>query len=417
MYRLRQLSPVISTRGSIRALSAQPTGKKSKRGLEGSLVMKCRDTAGIVSKVTDCIVTHCSNLKSVDMHLEKQANPDGSDVFLCRFGLELAMHHRPVAFEHDLAALIAQFDNASASLVSRDGRRVDFRSYALETGGNGEGDGDGGISIHGTEASAVNQVLDGSAAAIPAANMRVVRERGLPRAGIFVSKTEHCVLELLQRMRTGDLPLVVPYVISNHPASQHLAAALEQSQIPFYHVSTDATPPLASSSTDAHLLANDALCRGAKQAATLPWRPWELAAKPVLDLPGHETDFLILARYMRVLSGPFLKWYETSGPGFGHRPVLNIHHGLLPSFKGAAPYAQAHKAGVKLIGATAHFVTEQLDEGPIVEQQVRTVSHRDDYQSLRLKSQTLEAAALADAVQYVAQNRIAQVGGRVVVFS
>jgi formyltetrahydrofolate deformylase len=97
--------------------------------------------------------------------------------------------------------------------------------------------------------------------------------------------------------------------------------------------------------------------------------------------------------------------------------VVNIHHGLLPSFKGAAPYAQAHRAGVKLIGATAHFVTEQLDEGPIIEQQVRVVSHRDDYRALRLKSQTLEAAALADAVQYVATNRVARVGGRVVVFA
>lgn len=90
---------------------------RTKRGLDGSLVMQCRDTAGIVSKVTDCIVTHCSNLKSVDMHIEKKANPvDGSDVFLCHFGLELAAHHRPSVFEHDLAGLIAQFDHASASL-------------------------------------------------------------------------------------------------------------------------------------------------------------------------------------------------------------------------------------------------------------------------------------------------------------
>lgn len=304
--------------------------------------------------------------------------------------------------------------------MSRDGRRVDFRSQALESGREGgsgvaaAGRGGGGGEV------AADQGIQGSTEPNSAATMRVVRESGLPRAGIFVSKTEHCILELLQRMRTGDLPLSMPQVVSNHPASMHLAAVLDQSNIPFYHVPTDASPPLATSSSEfaAKTRANESAALNQEQdTAPLPWRPWELAAKPVLEMPGHETDFLVLARYMRVLSGPFLKWYGTSGPGFGNRPVLNIPHGLLPSFKGAAPYAQAHKAGVKLIGATAHFVTEQLDEGPIVEQQVRTVSHRDDYQSLRLKSQTLEAAALADAVQYVAQNRVAQVGGRVVVFS
>ena len=344
--------------------------------------MRCRDVPGIVSKVTDCIVSHGTNLTSVDMHIEKNPHSeDGSDVFLCRFGME--KQKRTNAFESDFVSLLAKFSDASASLKMLDGRRVDFR---------------GPQRI-------------GNSAAGPSL-MQMVRDSGQsPRMGILVSKTEHCVLELLRRIRDGELNVSVPFVLGNHQPSSHLAAALQELKVPFYHVPTP--PPTAGG---AGLVSEG----GA-------WKPWEAAIKDVLEAPGHETDFLVLARYMRVLSGGFLSWYEAGGGGGAgadgcgsfvvKRPIVNIHHGLLPSFKGAAPYAQAHKAGVKLIGATAHFVTEELDEGPIIEQQVRQVSHRDTLLTLRLKSQTLEAAALADAVRYLVQNRVLRVGGRVVVLS
>jgi formyltetrahydrofolate deformylase len=411
MRLFRISSHVISRQNVIRALGTKTTSD-FHIGTEGSLVMRCRDTTGIVSQVTGCIVAHCSNLTSVDMHIEKQANPeDGSDVFLCRFGLQEAPHHQHAAFERDLAALVAQYDAASASLVARNGRRVDFRGRTR------------GAAEAASEGFAVGR---SGAADAAAATWRVVRASGPPRVGVFVSKTEHCVLELLRRVRASELRVHVPFVLGNHPPSRHLAAALDESRIPFYHVPTEAAAgPVAAPNADDRGEAAPATTAGGEAASTSQWRPWEAAVCRVLEAPGHDTDCLVLARYMRVLSAPFLRWYEAGGGagggagcgGFGGRPVVNIHHGLLPSFKGAAPYAQAHRAGVKLIGATAHFVTEQLDEGPIIEQQVRVVSHRDDYRALRLKSQTLEAAALADAVQYVATNRVARVGGRVVVFA
>ena len=113
---------------------------------------------------------------------------------------------------------------------------------------------------------------------------------------------------------------------------------------------------------------------------------------------------------MRILSPKFLAWY-------GPRPIINIHHGLLPSFKGSNPYRQAHDAGVKLVGATAHFVTEELDEGPIIEQRVARIGHGSTVRDLRIRSETLEANALHDAVRYYAENRVARVGGRTVVFT
>ena len=120
------------------------------------------------------------------------------------------------------------------------------------------------------------------------------------------------------------------------------------------------------------------------------------------------TDCLVLARYMQVLTGDFLRAYG--------RDVINIHHSFLPSFKGARPYEQAWERGVKVIGATAHFVSEGLDEGPIIEQQVLRVSHRDDAEALKRKGRTLEQLALASALEAYARRRVFRHGIRTIVF-
>ena len=128
----------------------------------------------------------------------------------------------------------------------------------------------------------------------------------------------------------------------------------------------------------------------------------------ILELVSGTTDLLVLARYMQVLTGDFLRAYG--------RDVVNIHHSFLPSFKGARPYEQAWERGVKVIGATAHFVSEDLDEGPIIEQQVQRISHRDDPEALKRKGRALEQGALAAALEACARHRVFRHGIRTIVF-
>jgi formyltetrahydrofolate deformylase len=196
------------------------------------------------------------------------------------------------------------------------------------------------------------------------------------RALIMVSKYDHCLAELLYRKSQGDLVLDIPVVVSNHPDLEPLCAS---AGLPFHHVPvTPETKDLAE-----------------QELRTL--------------IAAHDIDFVVLARYMQVLSATFCE-------DFAGR-VVNIHHSFLPGFKGARPYHQAHARGVKLIGATAHFVTGDLDEGPIIDQDVVRVTHArtvDDFVAL---GRDVERTVLARAVGLLAQDRVALVGQRTVIFS
>jgi formyltetrahydrofolate deformylase len=194
------------------------------------------------------------------------------------------------------------------------------------------------------------------------------------RMGILVSRQDHCLADLLYLWRSGELPVEIPCVISNHPDAREI---VEQYGVPFYHV------PVSRDSREA-------------------------AEKRILDLTSESTDFLVLARYMQILTGGFLE-------GYG-KDVINIHHSFLPSFKGANPYRQAYERGVKVIGATAHYVTVNLDEGPIIDQVVERVSHRYDVQRLMRKGKNLEKLALANAVQAHIEHRIIRYRNKTVVF-
>jgi len=196
------------------------------------------------------------------------------------------------------------------------------------------------------------------------------------RLGILVSKQDHCLMDLLNRWELGKLDCRIQFVASNHPQSEVVLHRLARFNIPFVKLPTS---PDDKASPDQPRKQEQALLQLAK-----------------------DTDFLVLARYMQVLSGAFLKEYN--------RDVINIHHGLLPSFKGANPYRQAFNAGVKMIGATSHFVTEELDSGPIIEQLVDRVSHRDDVSQFAIKSKTLEMRCLTDAVTYFLDNRLIRYG-------
>jgi formyltetrahydrofolate deformylase len=195
------------------------------------------------------------------------------------------------------------------------------------------------------------------------------------RVAILASKQPHCLYDLLARWRTGELPADLTVVIDNHPDHAALCAHLG---VPYVHLPVDPTDKVR------------------QQQAVLA------------TLREHAIDTVVLARYMQILPGFVVE-------AFPHR-VINIHHSFLPAFVGANPYRQAHDRGVKLIGATAHYVTEELDEGPIIEQEVARATHRDDVASLTRKGRDLETIVLARAVRAHLEHRVLVYGRKTVVF-
>jgi formyltetrahydrofolate deformylase len=198
---------------------------------------------------------------------------------------------------------------------------------------------------------------------------------GVPkRAAIMVSRYDHCLLDLLWRARRGELDLDVDLVISNHA---DLAGDVRSFGVPFVHV-----PVTRETKAEAE--------------------------RRQIELLAGNVDLVVLARYMQILSADFL---DAIGA-----PVINIHHSFLPSFAGAGPHARAHARGVKLIGATAHYATENLDEGPIIEQDVVRVTHYDDAEELERRGADVERTVLARAVQWHCEDRVVRDGERTVVF-
>ncbi|MGW2048240.1 formyltetrahydrofolate deformylase [Streptomyces sp. NPDC001858] len=203
-----------------------------------------------------------------------------------------------------------------------------------------------------------------------------LRDLSVPkRVAIFASKSDHCLLDLLWRHRQGQLPVSVAMVISNHPDT---AAEVRGFGIPFFHVPS----------------------MGADKSA---------AEAEHLRLLKDNVDFVVLARYMQILSAGFIDQVGV--------PIINIHHSFLPAFIGAGPYAKAKERGVKLVGATAHYVTEDLDEGPIIEQDVVRVSHADTAADLARRGADVERAVLSRAVLWHAEDRVIRNGKHTIVFA
>jgi len=195
------------------------------------------------------------------------------------------------------------------------------------------------------------------------------------RLAIFVSKEEHCLLELLWHWRAGDLNADIAMVVSNHPDMREL---VEPFGIPYHHI-----PVTAETKQEAE--------------------------RRQLEVVGEDVDTIILARYMQIVSPMFLERYANR--------IINIHHSFLPAFVGGKPYAQAHNRGVKIIGATAHYVTEELDGGPIIEQDVQRVSHRDNVEDLKRIGRHIERIVLARAVAWHVEDRIIVHNNKTVVFN
>jgi formyltetrahydrofolate deformylase len=279
----------------------------------GILLLDCPDRRGIVAAIADFLYAHGANILHADQHQDNEAR-----MFFMR--VEWALDG---------------FD------LSEEAFREQFRAIACE--------------------SHMRWRLDW-----PAAPSRIA---------IFVSRYQHCLVDLLHRHQIGEMAGEIAMIISNHEDAGPLASFYK---IPFYCFPTT----------------------GANKM--------EMEAHEIELLKQNDIDLIVLARYMQILSSRFVEYYP--------RKIINVHHSFLPAFTGAKPYHAAFERGVKLIGATSHYVTEDLDEGPIIEQDVTRISHRDQVADLVQKGRDLERIVLSRAVRWHLNHRILFYGNKTVVF-
>jgi formyltetrahydrofolate deformylase len=206
-------------------------------------------------------------------------------------------------------------------------------------------------------------------------NWQLTSSERPPRVALFCSQYLHCMADLLHRWRAGELACEIPVIVSNHHEVEKLAA--------FYCVPFEFTAVKAETRPDAEM-------------------------RQLKILANHKIDLVVLARYMQILSPQFVAQYPAA--------IINVHHSFLPAFTGARPYHAAHARGVKLIGATSHYVTEVLDDGPIIEQDVARISHRDQVEDLVARGRDLERMVLSRAVRWHLDRRILCYGNKTVVF-
>ena len=205
---------------------------------------------------------------------------------------------------------------------------------------------------------------------------RIYDTEDLPNMAIFVSKYDHCLYDILGRYNSGELLVNIPFIISNHNTLKPIADSFN---IPFYHI------PVTKDTKE------------------------EAETKQLELLKKHNVNFIVLARYMQIVSNRLIDVYPNK--------IINIHHSFLPAFVGAKPYHSAYKRGVKIIGATSHYVTEDLDAGPIIEQDVERVSHTHAIEDLIAKGRDLEKIVLANAIKLHLKRKVMVFNNKTVIFS
>jgi len=282
------------------------------------LLISCPDRKGEVATIADFVYRHGGNIVHADEHGDAE-----SGLFLMR----------------------VEFDPADFDINLTDKNLVDFSRHFSPI----------------AEAFAMK--------------WRLALSLHRPRMIIFVSKYDHCLVDLLYRHQSGELACEIALIISNHPDNQAIAE--------FYRIPYEIVAVTKENKAEA-----------------------EARIQSLID--RHQPDFMVLARYMQILSNEFVNRYPQR--------IINIHHSFLPAFVGARPYHQAFERGVKLIGATSHYVTEVLDDGPIIEQDVVRVSHRDTVDDLIRKGRDLEKVVLSRAVRSHVENRVLVYGNKTVVF-
>ncbi|WP_242203757.1 formyltetrahydrofolate deformylase [Aestuariivivens insulae] len=205
---------------------------------------------------------------------------------------------------------------------------------------------------------------------------RIYSSESKPKMALFISKYDHCLYDLLGRYNSGELNLEIPFIISNHNDLKPIADSFN---IPFYHIPINKDNKAEAENRQLELL------------------------------ESHQIDFIVLARYMQIVSPKLINKYPNK--------IINIHHSFLPAFVGAKPYHSAFNRGVKIIGATSHYVTEELDAGPIIEQDVTRVTHTHSIQDLIAKGRDLEKIVLANAVKLHAERKVMVYNNKTVIFS
>jgi formyltetrahydrofolate deformylase len=297
------------------------------------LLVSCPDAKGEVATIADFVYRHNGNILHADEHADEE-----SGLFLMRVEFD------PKDFDIDLT----EKDLAEKDLTEKDLADKNLSDFAK----------------HFSPIADKFQM-----------KWRLAQSSHRPRMIILVSKYDHCLVDLLYRHQSGELPCEIPLIISNHPDNRSIA---DFYKIPYSVVS----------------ITKDNKRQAEAQIHSL--------------IETHKADFLVLARYMQILSNDFVNRYPQR--------IINIHHSFLPAFVGARPYHQAFERGVKLIGATSHYVTEVLDDGPIIEQDVVRVSHRDTVEDLIRKGRDLEKVVLSRGVRWHVENRVLIYGNKTVVF-
>ena len=277
------------------------------------LLISCPDRKGLVAGIADFLYRHNANILHADQHQDSELG-----LFLMRVEWDL----------HDFDLEIGQFEQHFAPIA---------QEFQMQ--------------------------------------WRLAQSTARPRVAIFVSRYDHCLVDLLYRHQSGELHCDIPLIIGNHDDTKWIA---DSYGIPFQHI------PVHKDSKE------------------------EAEKTQLALLRHHHIDLIVLARYMQVLSADFIRHYPSR--------IINIHHSFLPAFLGAKPYHRAFERGVKLIGATSHYVTEVLDDGPIIEQDVARISHRDAIDDLIQKGRDLEKMVLSRGVRWHIENRILLYANKTVIF-
>jgi formyltetrahydrofolate deformylase len=285
--------------------------------LTAKLLITCQDKPGIIATVTNFLALHKTNIVHADQHSMEAGN---ENLFFMR-----------LVFEYDPSlVVIDQIQNSFEQEVAS--------NYGME--------------------------------------WHIFKDQDVKKIAILASKTDHCLLEILWRWRSGEINAEIPIIISNHSS---LAQEVKSFNIPFQHL------PIINNQKE------------------------QQEEQVIALLKKNDVDLVILARYMQILSKNFIKEYKNH--------IINIHHSFLPAFVGANPYGQAMDRGVKVVGATAHYATEDLDQGPIIEQDVIRLTHRDDRRKIIELGKEVERSVLARAVKWHLEDKVFIVGNKTIVFN
>ena len=279
------------------------------------LLIYCEDQTNIIASVTNFIVNHNGNIVYLDQHVDREQN-----VFFMRIETE---------FEKQNFNLISFKDEFHNNLAEK--FNIKWRCHTIEQ---------------------------------------------KTKMGVFVSKYDHCLYDLLSRYYSNELNLEIAFIISNHTDLEHIA---KKFNIPFYHIPVTKETKL------------------------------QAEEKHLALLNEYKIDFIVLARYMQIVTKKIIDKYPSK--------IINIHHSFLPAFVGAKPYHSAFKRGVKIIGATSHYITEELDAGPIIAQDVAHISHTYSIKNLIAKGRDLEKIVLSNAVKLHADHKVMVYNNKTVIFS